>query len=60
MNRRRIMKGDETWFVSECRLCPYHRTAHGKEYCQRKRRDLDDSGEFPEWCPAEKIMGAVQ
>ncbi len=59
MNRRRIIKGDETWLMSSCSQCPYNRTSAGRQYCQRKRRDLDDTEDFPDWCPADKLTGAV-
>ena len=60
MNRRRIVKGDETWLMSSCSQCPFNRTSAGRQYCQKKRRDLDDTEDFPDWCPADKLAGAVQ
>lgn len=60
MNRRRIVKGDETWLMSFCSQCPYNRTSAGRQYCQTMRRDLDDTEDFPDWCPADKLTGAVQ
>lgn len=60
MNRRRIMKGDETWLMSSCSQCPYNRTASGRQYCQVVLENLDDTEDFPSWCPADKLTGAIQ
>ena len=60
MNRRRIESGGTTWLMSSCIQCPFYKAIRGDDYCGKAFRKMDSTEEFPDWCPADKLSGAVQ